>query len=79
MAFTGVTNAHGPTPQPTACRSPSCSLTTATEGNQAEGKAQTYLAREVSLGWKQPIIFFLLFSDLIIDHRVFRFPPDGSA
>ena len=30
MAFTGVTNAHGPSPQPTACRSPSCSLTTAT-------------------------------------------------
>ena len=22
MAFTGVTNAHGPSPQPTACRSP---------------------------------------------------------
>ena len=30
MAFTGVTNAHGPSPQPVACRSPSCSLTTAT-------------------------------------------------
>ena len=25
MAFTGVTNVHGPTPQPTACRSPTCS------------------------------------------------------
>ena len=30
VAFTGVTNAHGPSPQQTACRSPSCSLTTAT-------------------------------------------------
>ena len=28
MAFTGVTNAPGPSPQPTACKSPSCSLTT---------------------------------------------------
>ena len=27
MAFTGVTNAHRPSPQPTACRSPLCSLT----------------------------------------------------
>ena len=35
MAFTGVANAHGPSPQPTACRSPSWSLTTATESNQA--------------------------------------------
>ena len=26
MAFTGVTNAHGPSPKPTACRSTSCSL-----------------------------------------------------
>ena len=33
MAFTGVTNA--PSPQPTACRYPSCSLATATESNQA--------------------------------------------
>ena len=31
MAFTGVTNAHGPSPKPTACRSPSCSLTTASK------------------------------------------------
>ena len=36
MALTGVTNAHGPLPQPTACRSPSCSLTTATGNNQAK-------------------------------------------
>ena len=36
MAFTtGVTNAHGPSPQSTACRSPSCSLVTATESNEA--------------------------------------------
>ena len=38
MAFTGVTNAHGPSPQPTACRSPTCSLTTSTGSNQAQGK-----------------------------------------
>ena len=30
MAFTGVTNALGPSPQPTACRSPSCSVATGT-------------------------------------------------
>ena len=35
MAFTGVTNAHGPLPQPTACRSPKCSLTTTTGSNQS--------------------------------------------
>ena len=34
MAFIGVTNAHGPSPQPTACRSPICSLITATGSNQ---------------------------------------------
>ena len=33
MAFTGVANAHGP--QPAACRSPSCSMMTATGSNQA--------------------------------------------
>ena len=35
MAFTGVINTHRPTPQPTACRSPTWSLTTATGSNQA--------------------------------------------
>ena len=30
MAFTVVTNVHEPSPQPTACRPPSCSLATAT-------------------------------------------------
>ena len=35
VAFTWVTKAHGPSPQPTACRSPSCSFTTATGSNQA--------------------------------------------
>ena len=35
MAFTGFTNAHGPSPQPTACRSPTCSLMIATGRNQA--------------------------------------------
>ena len=38
MAFTRITNAHGPSPQPTACRSPLCSLTTATGSNQAQSK-----------------------------------------
>ena len=51
MAFTGVTNAHGPSPQPTACRSPSCSLTAATGSNQAQSKVLTYLAQEVWGGW----------------------------
>ena len=36
MVFTGVINAHGPSPQPTTYRSPSCSLTTATGSNQAQ-------------------------------------------
>ena len=36
MAFAGVTNAHGPSPQTTACRSPSCSLTTATGSYQVQ-------------------------------------------
>ena len=36
MAFTGVTNDHRPSPQPTACRSPSCSLTTATGNNRVQ-------------------------------------------
>ena len=30
VPFTGVTNARGPSPQPTACRSPTCSPLTAT-------------------------------------------------
>ena len=30
MAFTGIANSHGPSPQPTARRSLACSLTTAT-------------------------------------------------
>ena len=34
-AFTGVTNARGPSPQPKAFRSPSSSLTTRTGSNQA--------------------------------------------
>ena len=38
MAFTGVTNAHGLSPQPTASRSPSWSLTTTTGRNQARFK-----------------------------------------
>ena len=38
IAFTGVTNDHGHQPQPTACRSPTCSLMTTTGSNQASGK-----------------------------------------
>ena len=34
MAFNGVTNTHGASPQPTACRPPTCSQTTATGSNQ---------------------------------------------
>ena len=41
MAFSGITNAHGPSPQPTLCRSPTCSLTTATGCCQALGKVWT--------------------------------------
>ena len=38
MPFTGVTNAHGPSPQPTACRSSKFSLRITTESNQALDK-----------------------------------------
>ena len=38
MAFTGDTNAHRPSPQPTACRSSSCSVATEIGSNQAQGK-----------------------------------------
>ena len=41
--FPGVTNAFGPSNQPTACRSPTLSLMTATGNNQAQGKVYTYL------------------------------------
>ena len=34
MAITGVTKAHGPSTQPTACSSPTQSLTTITKSNQ---------------------------------------------
>ena len=44
MAFTGVANAHGPSPQPTACRSPTCSLMTETGNNKAEDKVKNYFA-----------------------------------
>ena len=36
VAFTGVTHAHGPSPQPTAFRSPKGSLSTATGSNKAQ-------------------------------------------
>ena len=51
MAFTEVTNAHGPSPQPTACWSRKYSLMTATGSNQALGKGYTYCAQEVLGGW----------------------------
>ena len=35
IVYSGVTNAHGPSPQLTACRPSSCILTTATVSNQA--------------------------------------------
>ena len=47
-------------PQPTACRYPSCSLTTATGSNQAQSKVQTYLAREVWGGWGEHIVNLVL-------------------
>ena len=47
MAFTGVTNAHRPSSQPTACTSPTCSLTPSTGSNQAPGKVLTYFPQEV--------------------------------
>ena len=42
MAFTGAINANGPSPQPRACGSPICSLTTAAGSNQAQSKVWTY-------------------------------------
>ena len=38
MAFTGVINDHGHSPQPTVYMSPTCSLTTAKGSNQTQGK-----------------------------------------
>ena len=35
----GVTNAQGPSPQPTACRSPSCSLTTQQEVTKPKARS----------------------------------------
>ena len=42
MAFTGVTNAHGPSPQSKACRSPLNSLTTLTGSNKAFYKPHSH-------------------------------------
>ena len=41
IPFIGVTNAHVPSSQPTACRFPTCSLTTAAGSNQAKGKVSS--------------------------------------
>ena len=38
MAFTGIINDHGHSPQPTVCMSPTSSLTTAKGSNQTQGK-----------------------------------------
>ena len=46
MAFTEFTKAHGPSPQPTACRPPICSLITATGSNQAKGKVRLFYTVE---------------------------------
>ena len=40
MAFNVVTTAHGLSPQPTECRSPTCSLTTVSVSNLALGKVE---------------------------------------
>ena len=47
MAFSGVTNAHGPSPQPTSCRSITCSLMTTAVSNQAYGKVYSYFDLKV--------------------------------
>ena len=41
LSFNGVSSAHGPSPQPTPCRSPLYSLLTATGSNQAKGIVYT--------------------------------------
>ena len=52
MVFTGVTNAHGHSPQPTACWSRiCCCLSTEAGSNHAKDKLQTYFAWEVWGGW----------------------------
>ena len=43
LAFTGVTYAHGPSRQPTACRFLTCSLSTATGSNQDCGDSLDHL------------------------------------
>ena len=51
MAFPGISNAHGPSPQPTAYRSPTCSRSTATRSNQTLAKVSAYFEWEVLGGW----------------------------
>ena len=45
-SLTGVANAHGPSPQPTACRSPLCSLTTPTWSNQSRARFELTLPKK---------------------------------
>ena len=47
MAFSGVINAHGPSPWPTACRSPTCSL-------------EHCLLSVAFLTWVKPNLYFAL-------------------
>ena len=42
--YTGVTNAHGHSPQPRACRPPTCSLKTPIGSTHAQVEVETYLA-----------------------------------
>ena len=62
MASTGVTNARGPLPQPTAAsRFPTFSLTTATGSNQAQSKEFNPTSSNVNLSMesKQNLVKFL--------------------
>ena len=50
MAFSGVSMIASP--EPTACRSPTCSQIITTENNQAKGEVLTYFAQKVRGGCK---------------------------
>ena len=52
MDFTmDVTNIHGPSHQPIACRSPTCSQTTATVNNQAKARFKPTLPEKSGVFW----------------------------
>ena len=78
MAFTGITNAHGPSPYATACKPPTCSLTTTTGSNRANVKVSNYNAKEVWGGWgssfvatylDQPIQLYSQWSSIITSNH----------